>query len=53
MTIEEIKKYEISELEKDSTFKSQNPIVQLDPKLQKGEEEKNQKNIISKREVII
>ena len=52
MTIDEIKNYDITQIEKDSTFKSQNPLVQLDPKLQKGEEEKNQKNIISKREVL-
>ena len=52
MTIEEIKHFNILELEKDSTFKSENPLVLLDPKIQKFQEEKNLKSTNIIREVL-
>ena len=41
MPIEQIKQFNITELEKDSKFKSENPFVSIEQKLQKVEVEKN------------
>ena len=44
MTLEEIKKFNVLEMESSSVFNPPNPLVNLDPKIQKGEEEKHAKS---------
>ena len=44
MTLDEIKKFNITEMESTSVYNPVNPLVTLDPKMQKFEEEKNNKS---------